>query len=212
MFELDRSRSQKSIIFFAQTDSKETKEEFEIRNSNSKSSVFSRRKKHTPATLGHLEGICRSSRWLGQGLGEVAVGSVRVFRRPVGAAGPAPASRRKGRLDLRVTPVPAGRCGEGRGRKDARSAVLRDAHDAPPTIRNGLIANCWPRPQSPSFGCSWFARAPTAPGATATASQEPRLLPLPPLQWSARSSVGALARVRGEISARGRESRRASQP
>jgi len=39
-----------------------------------------------------------------------------------------PASRREGRLDLRVTPVPAGRCGEGRGRRDARSAVLRDAH------------------------------------------------------------------------------------
>ena len=30
-----------------------------------------------------------------------------------------------------MTPVPAGRCGELRGRKDARSAVLRDAHDAP---------------------------------------------------------------------------------
>ena len=29
-----------------------------------------------------------------------------------------------------MTPVPAGRCGELRGRKDARSAVLRDAHDA----------------------------------------------------------------------------------
>ena len=31
-----------------------------------------------------------------------------------------------------MTPVPAGRCGELRGRKDARSAVLRDAHDASP--------------------------------------------------------------------------------
>jgi len=62
-----------------------------------------KRENHTPATLGHLEGICRSSHWLGQGLGEVAVGSVRVFRRPAGAAGPAPASRREGRLDLRVT-------------------------------------------------------------------------------------------------------------
>jgi len=78
-----------------------------------------------------LERICRSSHWLGQGLGEVAVGSVGAFRRPAVAAEPAPASRREGRLDLRVTPVPAGRCGEGRGRKDARSAVLRDAHDAP---------------------------------------------------------------------------------
>ena len=29
-----------------------------------------------------------------------------------------------------MTPVPAGRCGELRGRKDARSAVLTDAHDA----------------------------------------------------------------------------------
>ena len=84
-------------------------------------------KKHTPATLGHLEGICRSSRWLGQGLGEVAVGAVRALHRPAGAAGPAPANRREGRL---MTPVPAGRCGELRGRKDARSAVLRDAHDA----------------------------------------------------------------------------------
>ena len=71
-----------------------------------------------------MEGIFRSSRWLGQGLGEVAVVSVRAFRRPAGAAGPAPASRREGR-DLRMTPVPAGRCGEGRGRKDARSAVLQ---------------------------------------------------------------------------------------
>jgi len=87
-------------------------------------------KNHTQATLGHLEGICRSSRWLGQGLGEVAVGAVRALHRPAGAAGPAPAIRREGRLVLRMTPVPAGRCGEGRGRKDARSAVLRDAHVA----------------------------------------------------------------------------------
>ena len=35
-----------------------------------------------------------------------------------------------------MTPVPAGRCGELRGRKDARSAVLMDAHDAFP--RKGI--------------------------------------------------------------------------
>ena len=76
-------------------------------------------------------GLVRGSLRLGHlNFGEVAVGAVRALHRPAGAAGPAPASRREGRLVLRLTPVPAGRCGKGRGRKDARSAVLRDAHDA----------------------------------------------------------------------------------
>ena len=77
-----------------------------------------------------------------EGFGEVATGSVRVFRRPNGDVGPA--MRREGKIFLRVSPVPAGRCGDWRERKDAHSAVLRDIHDALPLRAHPHIFSALP--------------------------------------------------------------------